>query len=206
MRRRPFLSVLLIASVVALADLVVKLAALVLLGERRVDLTSWLGLGVHFNEHLAWGLTAGDFPALVTAAATIVILGIGWLVARDLTRVDGWAPVALGFLAGAGIANAFDGLVPPRGAVDFIIVAHSGMETVLNGADLAVMAGVALCCRTAVLLGMAIDRQRTRPVVPAAVVIEREVPVPLHAEVREIRAPGRIPEVHRRSEIDIADM
>ena len=206
MRRRPFLSVLLIASVVALADLVVKLAALVLLGERRVDLTSWLGLGVHFNEHLAWGLTAGDFPALVTAAATIVILGIGWLVARDLTRVDGWAPVALGFLAGAGIANAFDGLVPPRGAVDFIIVAHSGMETVLNGADLAVMAGVALCCRTAVLLGMAIDRQRTRPVVPAAVVIEREVPVPLHAEVRERLAPGRTPEVHRRSEIDIADM
>lgn len=206
MRRRPFLSVLLIASVVALADLVVKLAALVLLGERRVDLTSWLGLGVHFNEHLAWGLTAGDFPALVTAAATIVILGIGWLVARDLTRVDGWAPVALGLLAGAGIANAFDGLVPPRGAVDFIIVAHSGMETVLNGADLAVMAGVALCCRTAVLLGMAIDRQRTRPVVPAAVVIEREVPVPLHAEVRERLAPGRTPEVHRRSEIDIADM
>jgi lipoprotein signal peptidase len=205
-RRRPFLSVLLIASVVALADLVVKLAALVLLGERRVDLTSWLGLGVHFNEHLAWGLTAGDFPALVTAAATIVILGIGWLVARDLTRVDGWAPVALGLLAGAGIANAFDGLVPPRGAVDFIIVAHSGMETVLNGADLAVMAGVALCCRTAVLLGMAIDRQRTRPVVPAAVVIEREVPVPLHAEVRERLAPGRTPEVHRRSEIDIADM
>jgi lipoprotein signal peptidase len=203
-RRRPFLSALLIASVVALADLTVKLAALLLLGERRIDLTSWLGLGVHFNEHMAWGLTAGDYPALVTAAATLVILGIGWLVARDLARVDRLAPLALGLLAGAGIANAFDGLVPPRGAVDFIIIAHSGVQTVLNGADFAVMAGVALCCRTVVLLGIAIDRQRTRPVAPAGTVIERQVPVPLHAETA-IKPSRKAPEVHRRPEIDIAD-
>ena len=182
MRSRPFLSTLLIAAVVALSDLVIKLAALELLGERRVDLTSWLGFGVHFNQGLGWGMTAGGFAAILTASATAVILVLGWLVARDLSRIDSLAPVALGLVAGAGIANAFDGFVPPRGAVDFIIVGNSGTEIVLNGADLAVLAGVVLCCRMVVLLGIAIDRERSRPL---PTLIEREVGLPMHAELAD---------------------
>ncbi|HJU88080.1 MAG TPA: signal peptidase II [Gemmatimonadaceae bacterium] len=194
MRSRPFLSTLLIATVVALSDLVIKLAALVLLGERRVDLTSWLALGVHFNPKMGWGLAAGGYAALLTALATAVIVVLGWMVVRELSRIDHLAPLALGLLVGAGMANAFDHFVPPRGAVDFIIVEHSAMATVLNGADLAVLAGVLLCCRMVVLLGIAIDRERSKP---APAFIEREVPVAAHAEIADLPLLHREP-VDRR--------
>jgi lipoprotein signal peptidase len=181
LRRRPFLATALIAVVVALVDIVIKLCALTLLGDRRVEITSWLGFDVHLNEQMAWGLVVGAPPALVTFAATAAIVAMAALVVPELARVDRWAPVALGFLAGAGIANAGDGLIPPRGAVDFIVIAHSGMETALNSADLAVLFGLALCCRTLVVLGVAIDRER-QPRPRPAMVSELVVAIPMHAE------------------------
>jgi lipoprotein signal peptidase len=200
-RGRPVLSMALVAIVVALVDLVIKLCALTLLGERSIALTSWLGFEVHLNGQMAWGLAAGISPALLTFGATLAIVALGGLVARELITVDRWTPIAFGLIAGAGIANAFDGLIPPPGAVDFIVVAHSGIETVLNGADFAVLMGLAICCRTTVLLGMAIDRERGRTEQPALRVpafAERVVSVPLHSELARIEPSRRAPADERR--------
>lgn len=170
----------LVAIVVALTDIVIKLCALTLLGERSVAFAPWLRFAIYFNENMAWGLTTGSHPALITLAATVVVLTMGGVVVRELTVVDRLAPIALGLILGAGLANGLDGLFPPHGAVDFIVFSHGAAETAINGADLAVLLGLALCCRMLVLLGAAIDRQRAsrRP----AVIRERAVPLALYAE------------------------
>jgi lipoprotein signal peptidase len=188
----------LVAVVVALTDIVIKLCALTLLGERSVSFTPWLRFAIYFNENMAWGLTTGSHPALITLAATVVVLTMGGVVVRELTVVDRLAPIALGLILGAGLANGLDGLFPPHGAVDFIVFSHGAAETAINGADLAVLLGLGLSCRMLVLIGSAIDRRRSER--PRVSVPERAVPVPLHAEpgVRPRReAPRHRPESHR---------
>lgn len=194
MGRRPVIAMALVAVVVALVDIVIKLCALTLIGERSIAFTPWLRFAIYLNEQLAWGLTSGAHPAAVTLAGTIVVLAIGGFVVRDLVAVDRFAPIALGLLVGAGIANGLDGLIPPYGAVDFLVFTHAAGETAINGADLAVLMGLTLCCRTLVLLGAAIDRERSRrhqPVLP-----ERAVQLPLHAEPSPVAARPIAPADH----------
>lgn len=203
MKRRPVVAMALIAIVVALIDIVIKLSALSLIGEREVVLVSWLHLAVHLNDQMAWGLSPGTHPALLTIVATLAIVAMGGFVGRELAQLDRWAPVAFGLIVGAGIANGLDALIPPRGAVDFLVISHAARETAINGADVALLAGILLCCRSVALLGLALHRER-RPRRRTVLVPDVAVAIPMHVEGRRSRAERRTPARPHR-EIPLGD-
>jgi lipoprotein signal peptidase len=147
------------AAAVIVVDEISKALALYLLPELDAERARFLQLGVLHNGDLAWGLAAGAESAALTAVAALVILGLSLVVCDALASYDRTAPVMLGLIVGAGIANASDGLTPPTGVVDWIAIgAHT--RIVANLADVAVLVGVGLCARTVWRLGVVIRRGR----------------------------------------------
>jgi lipoprotein signal peptidase len=134
-----------------------KALALQLLPELDAAQTRFLQLGVLHNDDLAWGLSAGAESVGVSAVAALVILGLSLAVCGALAAQDRAAPVMLGLIVGAGVANAADALTPPAGVVDWIVVG-AGSGIVMNLADVAVLVGVCLCARTVYRLALAIRR------------------------------------------------
>jgi signal peptidase II len=96
-----------------------------------------LGLTLSHNSGVAFGLAGGGGVRLV--AVTLVALGVvGYLFARDPTRLGMW--VAAGLLAGGALGNLADRI--RAGAVtDFIALPH---WPPFNLADMAVTGGVLL--------------------------------------------------------------
>jgi lipoprotein signal peptidase len=183
----------------------------------------WFGDGFRLtlmrNHGLAWGLTVGRLTPIVSALATVILVALMLRVCRELAAVDRLAPMMLGLLAGAGLANAADGFFGDPGVVDFIALPVGGQEAVLNVADVAAAIGLLLCLRTVFVLSRAITRQR-RPFayagMPAAPTIriefERRVPVfdernprgEIDDQPRDERTP-RAPVAERPSELPRAD-
>jgi lipoprotein signal peptidase len=153
-RRAPVAALGATAAVVIVIDEISKVLALQLLPELDAPPTRFLQLGVVHN--------AGAESAVITAAAVLIILGFSLAVCSALASLDRAAPVMLGLTVGAGIANATDALRPPAGVVDWIAMGAGG-GIVVNLADVAVLAGVCLCARTACRLIVEIRRQRTPP-------------------------------------------
>lgn len=122
-----------------------------------------LHLAVINNTRLAGGLHAGGLELQVTAIATIVIALLVARICDQLTAIDRSAPVVLGLLIGAGVANLADALVPPHGVVDFIgVTSLQHVSISFNVADIALLVGLALCARTMWMIGEAMWARRAR--------------------------------------------
>ena len=162
-RNRPMIALAVIGFVVFTLDVVSKRWALSNLngGDR------WFGesfrLTLMHNHGLAWGLTAGSLTPILSALLTTILVALMLRVCRELAAFDRLAPVMLGLLAGAGLANAADGFFGEPGVVDFIALPVGGQEAVLNVADVAAALGLLLCLRTVFVLSRAIADEKRRP-------------------------------------------
>ena len=185
-----------LALLVAACDLATKYAAVAVLSGTPVHLTDWLQLTVVHNDKGAFGISLGAYTRQLNLALTLSAIALMVPVSRDLARVDRFAPTALGLIVGGALGNLTSLILSSRGVVDFISVrTGEASATVLNVADVAAYAGLAMLCRTALLL---LDRIRREaepvPVLASAtrgltlVRGDREVPIPLAAD-GAIRAP-----------------
>jgi lipoprotein signal peptidase len=143
------------------------------------------------NEHSAFSISLGreTWPANVLLTGLALALLIP--VCRDLAAIDRRSTVALGLIGGAGLGNLLSLLSSPLGVVDFLALnTGGGRELVMNFADVAAYAGVALLIPAGRKLALALQAERrarrTRPVLQETTSLHGEVavPIPLHAEPR----------------------
>lgn len=203
-RRSPIAALAAVAYAVILADLLTKLFVVAFVSGGSVTLLEHLRLALVFNDEGAFGLPASDFGIEVSTLLTFGLILLMLRVCRDLAAVDRRAPLMLGLIAGAGAANHMDMLASPRGVADFISIEIGSLEgIVFNIADLALLAGLVLCARMAVLLAMRILEERssslafagaggeprgTRSVNAAPWMPERARPMPLSREPEAVLA------------------
>jgi len=190
-RKRSILALAFVAVGVCVLDAASKRWALSHLGSG----DQWFGDGFRLtlihNEHLAWGLSAGSFTPLVTSLATLILVALVTRVCRELAAVDRLAPMMLGLIGGAGLANGLDVFLGPSGVVDFIALPVGGQEAVLNVADVAAALGLVLCLRTVFVLSRAIAAERRAPELTlvgaqAEASFERVVPIALVESERTV--------------------
>ncbi|MGQ0639302.1 MAG: signal peptidase II [Gemmatimonadaceae bacterium] len=138
-----------VALLVAIGDLVTKQAAVLALAGDDAVYTSWLRLTLVHNDAAAFGISLGAYTFHVNLLVKLAAVMLMLAACRDLARIDRDAPVALGLIVGGALGNLASLLLHPAGVVDFIAVAIAdGQELVLNGADIAAYAGLALLGRT----------------------------------------------------------
>ena len=165
-RRSPLIPLARLATLVAFGDLVTKQIAVVWIGALDPRALSVVRFGVVHNDKGAFGLTVGNYTWEVSLALTLAAIALIVPVARDLSRIDDRAPMALGLVAGGAMGNLVSLLASPAGVVDFIAVQRAdGAGIVLNVADVAAYAGVAMLMRTAYLVVAAIRQDRETAVV-----------------------------------------
>ena len=208
-----------IALLVAIGDWLTKAVAARVVGTDAVVVTERLRFAVVHNDGTAFGLSAGAYTWQLNLALTMVAIVLMVPVARDLARIDDASPRALGLIMGGAMGNLASLLLGPPGVVDFISVsmgAHS--ELVLNVADIAAYAGLAMMLRTGFLIVNEMRRaaqpRRVIPVQHWATVArrafsDREVPRPIpladRVEQEESDLVVPRPESVRRAElIDLA--
>ena len=161
LRRSPLVPLARIATLVALGDLMTKQVALLWVGTLEPRVTSAIRFGVVHNDKGAFGMTVGDYTFEVSLALTLAALVLIVPAARDLAKIDERAPAALGLVAGGAIGNLVSLLLSPAGVVDFIALQRAdGAGIVLNVADVAAYAGVAMLMRTTAMVIAAIRRNR----------------------------------------------
>ena len=160
-----------IALLVAIGDFVTKAAASAFVGTEPTVFNNWLHFAVVNNDQGAFGLSIGSYTWQLNLALTLSAIALMVSVSRDLARIDTMAPRALGLIVGGALGNLASLILSPHGVVDFIAVSFNPRSSlVLNVADVAAYAGLALMLRTGFLI---IHRIRT------------DVPVALHASVHE---------------------
>lgn len=209
-----------IALLVAAGDWVTKAVAARVVGTDAVVLTERLRFAVVHNDGTAFGLSAGAYTWQLNLALTLVAIVLMVPVARDLARIDDASPRALGLIMGGAMGNLASLLLGPPGVVDFISVsmgAHS--ELVLNVADIAAYAGLAMMLRTGFLIVAEMRRAaQPRRVIPVQHWVtvarrafsDREVPRPIPVAdriEREVETDISVPrpESVRRAElVDLA--
>lgn len=159
--RSPLVPLSRIAALVAAGDLVTKQLAVWWIGSLEPKVSSAIRFGVVHNDKGAFGLTAGAYTFELSLALTLAALVLIVPAARDLSRIDERSTTALGLVAGGAIGNLVSLLVTPAGVVDFIAIQRGdGAGIVLNVADVAAYAGVAMLVRTTALVVAAIRRNR----------------------------------------------
>jgi lipoprotein signal peptidase len=166
-RPSPLIPLARVATLVAIGDLVTKQLAVLWIGtlEPRVS-TAAIRFGVVHNDKGAFGLSVGDYTWELSLALTLAAIALIIPVAKDLSRIDDRAPTALGLIAGGAIGNLVSLLVNRTGVVDFIALQRAdGVGIVLNAADVAAYAGVAMLTRTAARVVSAIRRNRESAVI-----------------------------------------
>lgn len=147
MTRGPLDRLAVAASLVFIADFASKQWALRALAGAVPSNAGW-HLAIVNNTRLAGGVETGGLELPLTAILTTVVAVLVLRVCRQLAAIDATAPTSLGLLLGAGAANLADSLIPPHGVVDFIAFTGArGNTTSFNVADVALVAGLALCVR-----------------------------------------------------------
>ena len=165
-RRSPLIPLARVATLVAIGDLVTKQLAVLWIGTLEPRVSSAIRFGVVHNDKGAFGLTVGNYTWELSLALTLAAIALIVPVAKDLSRIDDRAPTALGLIAGGAIGNLVSLLVNRAGVVDFIALQRAdGVGIVLNAADVAAYAGVAMLARTAARVVSAIRRNRELAVV-----------------------------------------
>ena len=200
-RRHAASRCLIVAAATLAVDAATKLAAVALLDGRTVPFVGALHLTTFYNDTFARGLDVGRWAGPGALLLALVVAALVWRACEPLARVDRSAPVALGLVVGAALGNALDFAHTGRGAVDFVSIATADGALVFNVADVAAYVGLALLARTALLLTVAIRRERAAAAVVGAtrprrldVPVEVSVAVPLFVEA-DARAPraARVP-------------
>lgn len=138
-----------VAMIAAAVDLFAKAMAVRLWSSAPLHVTNWLSLAVIENHAGAFGLSAGSYTWQLNLALTLAAIVFVIPVTRDLTTVDRSAPTGLGLIVGGALGNLMSLVAPPAGVVDFIAVHFGPTEgIVLNLADIAAYAGLAMILRT----------------------------------------------------------
>jgi lipoprotein signal peptidase len=196
-----------IALLVAAGDFITKEVAVRWLGALDPHMTAVVRFGVVHNDRAAFGLSFGpntfELNLALTMAAIVLIIPIG----RELTRIDPQAPIALGLILGGALGNFTSLVLEPLGVVDFIaIVPAGGRGLVLNVADVAAYAGLAMLVRTGWMVAREM-RKGTRvpelstPIAHATMGAQEPALAQVHAQVRalaERRVEREVPRpVHR---------
>jgi lipoprotein signal peptidase len=146
---RPIAPLLRIALLVAVGDLLTKQAAVLALAGADAVYSDWLRLTLVHNDAAAFGISLGVYTFQLNVVVKIAAIFLMLAACRDLARIDRDAPIALGLIVGGALGNLASLLLHPAGVVDFIAVTiGGGEELVLNGADIAAYAGLALLGRT----------------------------------------------------------
>lgn len=188
--RSPLVPLSRIAALAALGDLITKQVAVWWVGALHPEVSSTVRFGVVHNDKGAFGLTAGDYTFELSLALTLVALALIIPVAKDLAKVDGRAPAALGLIAGGAIGNFVSLLATPAGVVDFIAIQRAdGAGIVLNVADIAAYAGVAMLMRTIAIVIAAM--RRNRQAIAEAASAEREFALTRFADLELVRTVSR---------------
>jgi len=161
-RRSPIAALAAVAYAVILADLLTKLFAVALIGGGSLAVEGGVRLALVYNDAGAFGLSPRELGVEASTVVTFALILLMLRVCRELTAIDGRAPLMLGLITGAGAANHFDMLASPRGVSDFIALEFGALRgLVFNVADLALLAGLLLCVRTAWLLIARISEERS---------------------------------------------
>jgi lipoprotein signal peptidase len=176
-----------VMAIVAVLDLLSKEIATAALSGGVVPIAGPLDFALVQNRGSAFGISLGAYTWQLNAIATVIALGLATVAVRSLSAVDRLAPIGLGLIAGAAIGNLTSLLVPPAGVADFLSVRLSeSARLVMNLADIAAYAGLAMTMRSSVLLSRTIRAHRgVRP----AMVRELEIPIPLAVEGSADRMP-----------------
>ena len=188
--RSPLVPLARIAALVAVGDLLTKQVAVWWVGALHPRVSSTVRFGVVHNDKGAFGLTAGDYTFELSLALTLAAIVLIVPIARDLAKVDGRAPAALGLIAGGAVGNLVSLVGTPAGVVDFIAIQRAdGAGLVLNVADLAAYAGVAMLMRTGGMVVAAI--RRNREAAAKGAIAEREVVLTRFADLEIVRTVAR---------------
>ncbi len=175
-----------IASVIALVDLVTKeiAAGVLAAGPLTLDVVGHtLRFVLVHNELSAFGVSLGPFTRELNMVATFAAILLAVPACARLHDLDRFAPLSLGLIAGAAFGNLFSMLMSAGGVVDFLAVSRGGRGLVVNVADIAAYAGAILLLRTVVIVVHHIRLERAAPPRAAVLatghrVLERVVPVP----------------------------
>ena len=152
-----------IALLVAAGDLLTKAVATRLWSVQALNFTKWLSLSVVPNYAGAFGVSAGAYTWQLNLALTLAAIVFVIPVTKDLAQVDPDSPVALGLIVGGALGNLVSLLVPPAGVPDFIAIHFSATRgVVLNLADIAAYAGLAMILRTGFRVAGALVTQTRR--------------------------------------------
>jgi lipoprotein signal peptidase len=138
------------ALAVAMVDLTSKRLAAAFLAERDLPVIGHVvRLAVVLNDQSAFGVSLGPYTWHINTALTLVALGLSIALCQALTRIDVWAPIVLGLIAGAATGNLLSLVFSPHGVIDFVAVSRGdGQELVFNLADVAAVLGLLLIVRT----------------------------------------------------------
>lgn len=193
----PVRRLLVAALLVAALDLATKAVAIGELAGREIALGGPFFLGLIFNDALFGGMsTLNGWATPLSMLASACLLGLAFPVCRPLARFDATAPVALGLMVGAAVANPASLLLQPAGVTDFLGIELGGTTVLFNLADVAAYAGVALLGRTflRVLAVHRAERSTARPRAVRRPRLEREVPLAVWRDGRrEAPAPTPVP-------------
>lgn len=135
---------------VAAVDLLSKRLAAWLLAGRDVPVIGHVvRLAVVLNDQSAFSVPLGPYTWHINTALTLLALGLSVALCQTLARIDVWAPIVLGLIAGAAAGNLLSLLFEPGGVIDFVAVDRGGgRELVFNLADVAAVLGLLLIVRT----------------------------------------------------------
>lgn len=190
-RLRPYGPLVRIALLVAVGDWLTKSAAARFVAHEPTEWSAWLRFAVVHNDAALLGLSLGTYTWQLNLALTLAAIALVIPVTRELSRVDPLAPRALGLIAGGALGNLGSLVLTPRGVVDFIAVRmNADGWLVLNVADVAAYAGLALMVRTGFLIVAEMRRtarvaplSTAQPVIPVVrFAAEREVPREVFAD------------------------
>lgn len=186
-----------IALLVAFGDYATKAAAAAFVGAEPTVFNKWLHFAVVNNDQGAFGLSVGSYTWQLNLALTLSAIALMVSVSRDLARIDSMAPRALGLIVGGAIGNLASLILSPHGVVDFIAVSFNTTSSlVLNVADVAAYAGLAMMLRTGFLIVHRIRKDvpvttqasvREPPRVLRFALADREVELPVHRDTPEVR-------------------
>ncbi|HLV24862.1 MAG TPA: signal peptidase II [Gemmatimonadales bacterium] len=193
--RAPVRLLLAVAFAVVAVDLASKAVAIILLADSYVEVGGPFFLSLLFNDALFAGSTTLNGMALpLSFLGSLILVALALPVCAPLSEHDSRAPVALGLMVGAAIANPASLALQPAGVTDFLGISFGGTSIIFNLADVAVYAGIVMCGRTVTNV-LAAHRAQRRSVVrrPArSAHLEREIPLAVWQDA-QVERTERIP-------------
>ncbi|MET1087665.1 MAG: signal peptidase II [Arthrobacter sp.] len=138
--RRSRTVLLLVAAVLAAADLVVKAVAEALLSTGATADLGPINIRLLYNRGVAFSLGADLAPWIVIAATGLIIAALIWYTVSSAPSMTGLSRAGASLLLGGAVGNFIDRL-DGQGVVDYL---HSGWFPTFNLADVFVTTGVAL--------------------------------------------------------------